>query len=109
MKKPAARAAILRSAAAAAAIAALSSSLTAAESGNAVRGARLYTTVGCYQCHGTVGQGSLVTGPRLAPNPAPLEFYMVVLRRPPNVMPAYSQKVLPDQDIADIHAYLSSL
>ena len=30
---------------------------------------------GCYQCHGTVGQGSRGTGPRLAPNPLPYENF----------------------------------
>ena len=37
---------------------------------DAARGKILFTEkYGCYQCHGTEGQGSPITGPRLAPNP----------------------------------------
>ena len=31
-------------------------------------GKKVYMTVGCWQCHGTVGQGS-VTGPKIGPDP----------------------------------------
>jgi ubiquinol-cytochrome c reductase cytochrome c subunit len=77
--------------------------------GDEARGRQLYQAVGCYQCHGRVGQGSIQSGPKLAPQPLPLEALVAVLREPINVMPAYSVKALSDRDIADIHAYLSAV
>jgi len=34
--------------------------------GDAVNGKHVYMAVGCYQCHGTVGQGSRPTGTSIA-------------------------------------------
>ncbi len=45
--------------------------------GDAANGYKLFMADGCYQCHGTVGQGSRGTGPRLAPNPMPYENFEV--------------------------------
>jgi mono/diheme cytochrome c family protein len=75
--------------------------------GNADNGRKLFTSYGCYQCHGFEGQGSSATGPRLAPRPLPLQVFMRIVRRPPNQMPPYGPKIVSDQDIADIHAYLA--
>jgi ubiquinol-cytochrome c reductase cytochrome c subunit len=77
--------------------------------GDAVNGKRIYMAVGCYQCHGTVGQGSRPTGPHLAPNPLPYEAFAAVVRRPVNVMPPYTTVVLSDQDLGDIYAYLLTI
>jgi ubiquinol-cytochrome c reductase cytochrome c subunit len=76
---------------------------------DAVNGKRIYMAVGCYQCHGTVGQGSRPTGPHLAPNPLPYEAFAAVVRRPVNVMPPYTTVVLSDQDLGDIYAYLLTI
>jgi mono/diheme cytochrome c family protein len=78
-------------------------------SGDAANGQKLFMADGCYQCHGTVGQGSRGTGPRLAPNPVPYEGFAQQLRKPANVMPPYSALVLSDAQLADIYAYVSSL
>jgi len=40
--------------------------------GDAVKGQGLYLKNGCYECHGTVGQGG--TGPRIAPRTAALTY-----------------------------------
>ena len=72
-------------------------------------GKRLYTKYGCYQCHGHEGQGSSLTGPRLGPNPASLASLVRYLRTPTGEMPPYSDKVVSDQELAEIHAYLRSL
>jgi len=77
--------------------------------GDAAHGRQVFMTVGCYQCHGTVGQGSVQSGPRLAPEPMPLASMVQLLRQPLNQMPAYSAKTLSDRDVADIHAYLASI
>jgi mono/diheme cytochrome c family protein len=77
--------------------------------GDAANGYKLYMADGCYQCHGTVGQGSRGTGPRLAPNPMPYENFTAQLRKPANTMPPYTVLVLSDAQLADIYAYVSSL
>jgi ubiquinol-cytochrome c reductase cytochrome c subunit len=79
------------------------------DAGDAAHGRTVFMAVGCYECHGMVGQGSVQSGPRLAPEPMPLASLTQLLRQPLNVMPAYSDKALSDRDIADIHAYLASI
>ena len=81
----------------------------AIESANAEAGKRLFMKSGCYQCHGTVGQGALVTGPRLAPDPAPLDAFLFYVRKPTGQMPPYTQKVLSDRELSDIHEFLESI
>jgi mono/diheme cytochrome c family protein len=72
-------------------------------------GRALFVADGCASCHGTVGQGSRVTGPRLAPHTMPLQPFLDILRHPANNMPPYVAEVLSDADASDIHAYLDSL
>jgi len=74
--------------------------------GDATKGKATFLRVGCYECHGTAGQGG--TGPHLGPNPRSLESLIAFVRKPTG-MPAYSPKVLSDADIADIRAYLASV
>ncbi len=66
---------------------------------------------GCWQCHGTLGQGSIATsgGKRLAPDPLPWEAFSGFVRSSNRAMPPYSEKVLSDGDLADIYAYLQSV
>jgi len=71
-------------------------------------GRQLYETKGCYQCHGYVGQGG-AAGPRLAPAPIPLAAFRAIVRKPPNVMPAYSPNVLSDGDLDAIYRFIASL
>ena len=61
------------------------------------------------QCHGTQGQGSPVTGPRLAPNPIPFEALSAFVRTTSREMPPFREAVLPNEDLADIYAYLQSI
>ncbi len=71
------------------------------------RGKKDYVEMGCYQCHGYQGQGG--GGPRIAPKPLSLEAFTRLVRRPPNVMPAYSPKVISDEKLKRIHEYLKSI
>ncbi len=80
-----------------------------APAGDAANGQKLFMADGCYQCHGTVGQGSRGTGPRLAPNPMPYENFSAQLRKPANTMPPYTALVVSEAQLADIYAYVSSL
>jgi len=77
-------------------------------SGDVERGRKIFVSHGCYQCHGTQGQGSNA-GSRLAPDPIPLQALVLLVRQPRARMPPYSPRILSDQDLRDIHAYLTSI
>jgi ubiquinol-cytochrome c reductase cytochrome c subunit len=74
------------------------------------RGRQLFMSSGCYSCHGTVGQGGeRSAGPRIAPEPMPWEAFKVFVRNPPDAMPRFDSRFLSDQQLQDIHRYLSSI
>jgi len=79
--------------------------------GDAVEGKRLYLAVGCFTCHGRSGQGGAMNGPApiLAKTKMPFEGFKGQLRSPVNDMPAYSEKVMTEKQIADIYAFVESL
>lgn len=79
-----------------------------APAGNAAQGKQVFMTDGCFQCHGTVGQGSRATGPRIARTELPYAAFVNQLRNPANEMPPYEAKILSDGDVANIFAYLQS-
>jgi mono/diheme cytochrome c family protein len=87
------------------AIAASTLAAAPGKAGDVARGKQLYMATGCYQCHGTQGEGGGNAGPRLAPTPIPLEAVKLQLRRPRGRMPLYTAVVMPDTDVADIYAY----
>jgi mono/diheme cytochrome c family protein len=76
--------------------------------GNAENGKRVFNKNGCYECHGREGQGSTVTGPRIAPDPVPFDVLAGYVRKPTGEMPPYTAKVISDQELADIYAFLQS-
>ncbi len=80
-----------------------------APAGSADRGYRIYIQQMCHSCHGTVGHGGGVAGPRIAPNPFPWGAFAHQVRAPRQAMVPYSSKVLPDQDLADVYAYIVSI
>ena len=84
-------------------------SSAALAAGDADKGKQNFMKYGCWQCHGTMGQGSPVSGPKLAPDPIPLEAMSSFIRNSNRAMPPYREAVLPNQDLEDIHAYLSSI
>ncbi len=75
---------------------------------DAERGEETYLRVGCWQCHGYAAQGAS-TGPKLAPDPLPMEAIRDYIRVPGDRMPPYREAVLSDEEIADIHAYLETI
>jgi len=77
--------------------------------GDPAEGKRLFLTYGCYQCHGTTGAGGGMAGPRLAPDPLPLEGVKAKLRTASGRMPVYTAALVTDAQIADIVAYLQSI
>lgn len=91
------------------AVAAAAQNLPKSAPGDAEKGKDLYTRDGCYECHGRAGQGSILTGPRLGPEPIPISGFMSYARQPRGQMPPYTRKVMSDHDLADIYAFLQSL
>jgi mono/diheme cytochrome c family protein len=75
--------------------------------GNAENGKKIFSAYGCYQCHGYAGQGG--AGARLAPRPIPFEGFSRYVRRPLDQMPPYTSKVVSDQELADIYAFLLTI
>ena len=65
----------------------------AALAASAEKGKAAYVKNGCWQCHGFVGQGG-VTGPKLAPDPMPLEALSAFMRHTNGAMPPYQEAVL---------------
>jgi mono/diheme cytochrome c family protein len=82
---------------------------TAAPPGDATHGKAAFLSYGCYECHGTAGNGNYGAGPKLAPHPLPWQAVVNQVRRPRQDMPSYSATILPDKDLADIYAYLESI
>ena len=72
-------------------------------------GRTLYIQKGCYSCHGYEGQGGIISGPKIAPNPLPVDVFITRVRRPVADMPAYSGKVLRDRELLDIYRYLQTI
>ena len=80
----------------------------AALAASAEKGKIAFVQHGCWQCHGFLGQGAS-SGAKLAPDPIPLEAFAAFVRTTDRVMPPYSESVLSNEDLADIHAYLQSI
>jgi len=70
-------------------------------------GAALYKKNGCYECHVNDAQGG-PQGPRLGPNPIPLPRFVAYVRNPAGDMPPFTAKVVSDDDLAKIYAFLQS-
>ncbi|PYS37515.1 MAG: hypothetical protein DMG14_20930 [Acidobacteria bacterium] len=84
--------------------------LAAAQSsnGNAENGKRVFMKQNCYYCHGTTGQGGR-DGARLAQTALNVQGLIRYVRKPTGGMPAFTEKILSDQELTDIYAYLKSL
>src|SRR6202050_4782691 len=77
-------------------------------SGNAENGKRQFVKLGCYTCHGYQGQGG-GAGAKLAPHPISAAALIAYVRHPAGTMPPFTKKVVSDEDLTDIHAYLGSV
>jgi len=82
--------------------------VAAAELSQAERGQQTYMRVGCYQCHGSDGQGN-DAGPALTPDTLPAVAIASFIRFSAGRMPVYPEEVLSDQEIADIVGFLQSV
>ena len=78
--------------------------------GDTQNGGRIFVSDGCYECHGRAGQGAQQTGaPRIAPPTLTIDGFARYIHAPTGNMPPYTSKVVPDQAVADIYAFLKSL
>ncbi len=77
--------------------------------GDASKGKKIYANYGCYECHGGVGQGSILSGPRIAPDPIPFSAFVNYIRQPRGQMPPYTKRIMTDVELADVYAFLQSL
>jgi mono/diheme cytochrome c family protein len=77
--------------------------------GNSQNGKKLFTSYGCFECHGHQAEGTSVGGPRLGPNPILFSAFVKYIRQPTGQMPPFTIKVTSDADLADIYAFLQSL
>jgi mono/diheme cytochrome c family protein len=75
---------------------------------SAQNGKKLYERDGCWECHGWAGQGGR-DGARLADTALTTAQLTRYVRKPTGAMPAYIDKVITDQELADIWAYLKSM
>ena len=81
----------------------------AISAGNAEAGKKIFTKDGCYECHGREGQGAAQgAGPRIGPPQLSFDAFTKYVRQPTAQMPPYTSKVISDQELADIFAYLQS-
>jgi len=80
-----------------------------APAGDAAKGKTTFQRTGCWQCHGHLGQGGR-EGPRIA-SPVPMNWPVLstFVRTTKGDMPPYTEKVLSNQELADIYAYLRSI
>jgi mono/diheme cytochrome c family protein len=81
----------------------------AAPQGDAAHGRAEFDRVGCWECHGYRGQGGR-EGPRIA-DPVPLAWpaFLAWVRTTSGPMPPFTEKVLAQQSLVDIYAYLQSV
>src|SRR2546423_15561263 len=71
-------------------------------------GKKQYLRAGCWECHGWAGQGGR-DGARVADTALTTAQLTRYVRKPTGAMPAYIDKVITDQELADIWAYLKSM
>ena len=79
-----------------------------APAGDVENGKRLFMKQNCYFCHGTEGQGGR-DGARIAQIGLNAQGLIRYVRKPAGQMPAFSEKMISDQELTDIYSYLKSL
>jgi mono/diheme cytochrome c family protein len=95
---------VLASFAAAATISAYGQTAT----GDAANGKKLFLRDGCYECHGYAGEGG-AAGARIAATGLNAQGLIHYVRAPGGAMPAYIDKVITDQELTDVWAYLQTM
>lgn len=73
-----------------------------------VAGLELYAFLECNNCHGTHGEGS-AESPALNTEVFSAEHILETMRAGPEAMPAIRARILPDEELAPLVAYVQSL
>ena len=81
----------------------------AAPPGNPETGKKLFVERACWECHGLAAHGGADAGPRLAGRTPAWTGFSRYVRQPTDQMIPYTSKVLSDQELADIYAWLKSI
>jgi mono/diheme cytochrome c family protein len=77
---------------------------------NTKNGQRLFTKYGCYACHLNQGEGATETGgSRLGPPHIPLSAFISYVREPTGEMPPYTPKIVSNEELADMYAFMQSV
>ncbi len=69
---------------------------------------KLFLRDGCFQCHGYAGQGG-AAGARIAAIGLNAQGLIRYVRAPGGAMPAFTDKVISDQELTDVWAYLQTM
>ena len=77
--------------------------------GDAERGKMIFERDACYQCHGHIGQGTIAGARLMQTKLSQAGFIGFVRNPPPSSMPRFQAKILSDQELADIYAYIKSI
>ena len=77
-----------------------------AGAGDPARGQQVFFANGCSACHGDTGQGGI--GPTLAQTSFTLEQEIAQYRNPRGAMPPFNEATIPDEDVANILAWLAT-
>jgi mono/diheme cytochrome c family protein len=77
--------------------------------GNAESGKAIFMKNACYQCHGTMGQGGIAGARLMQTRLSQAGFIGFVRNPPPSGMPQFRAKIMPDQELADVYAYIKSI
>ncbi len=75
--------------------------------GDAENGKKIFVGYGCYQCHGYAAHGG--PGGPIGPPTFSFSGFARYVRQPAGVMPLYTSRVVTDQELADIYAFLQTL
>jgi cytochrome c553 len=87
----------------------LAQSPDTAPAGNADNGKKLFVDRACYMCHGLEAHSGGDQGPRIAGRVPAWPAFAKYVRQPTNQMIPYTDKVLSNQELADIYAWLKAL
>ena len=79
----------------------------AAVAADPARDQQVFFQNGCNLCHGDAGEGGI--GPTLAQTGFSVQQDIDQYRSPRGVMPPFPESVIPDEDVAAIHAWLQTL
>ena len=85
------------------------SAAQSAPPGNAENGKKLYLANGCWTCHDYDAHGGGGSGPRLAGRALTWAGVQKAVRQPSEDMVPFTTKVLSDQQLADIFAWIKSI